>query len=320
MIKAMKPSHLRVDRVLAWALPGCLLLVIWVVGLSVQAWAVGRWRVSSAETSVQQGRLWRCPDVVAAAAGSLPAGTLAIDFHPPFESPYGLRLLPDGQLQRASGSVGYRLWLFPPPPPGLDVPSREQRAYDWREAWLDQPAVAQLRVSSDLVDAPGEWRTETRLPPALADRLSRSVSRQLAWVEAPPDQGPLVLDPTTVVIRQQGYCGLLVDPGDAATAAGLLQVLADVLWQDRAYRAQSQSQSQALAVLAACLDRTLGQQPWLRMASDPAMPGAAEDPGLYGHRLPGRPPYRPPTTQEGPWPVQDPWRPVTRQADLAAGL
>ena len=314
----MKTSHLRVDRILAWAVPACLILVSSVIWSSAQSWTVNPEAVRMAKP-IQYGqtRLWPCPGPVAAAAGSLPAGALAIDFHPPFDKPYGLRLLADGQLQRARGSVGYRFSPVPPPPPWMDGAWREQGVYDWREAWLDQPIVAQLTVSSHLVDAPGEWRTETRLPPALADRLSRSVSRQLAWVEAPPDQGPLVLDPTTVVIRQQGYCGLLVDPGDAATAAGLLQLMADVLFHDKAYYRQPE---QGLAVLAACLDRTLGQQPWLRMAADPAIPKAAEDPGLYGHRLPGRPPYRPPTAQEGRWPVQGPWRPIIRQAGIAAGL
>lgn len=318
MIRAMKTSHLRVDRILAWAVPACLILVSSVIWSSAQSWTVNPEAVRMAKP-IQYGqtRLWPCPGPVAAAAGSLPAGALAIDFPPPFDKPYGLRLLADGQLQRARGSVGYRFSPVPPPPPWMDGAWREQGVYDWREAWLDQPIVAQWWMGGNLRDAPGAWRTETRIPPALADRLSRSVSRQLAWVEAPPDQGPLVLDPTTVVIRQQGYCGLLVDPGDAATAAGLLQLMADVLFHDKAYYRQPE---QGLAVLAACLDRTLGQQSWLQMGVDPAIPKAAEDSGLYGHRLPGRPPYRPPTAQEGRWPVQGPWRPIIRQAGIAAGL
>ena len=130
-------------------------------------------------------------------------------------------------------------------------------------------------------------------------------------------EGLLLLDPMTVVIRQQGYCGWILAPDDEATAAYLLQLMADVLFHGKTYYRQPE---QALAALAMRLDRTLGQQAWLRMVADPAIPKAAKDSGLYGHRLPGRSPYRPPTAQEGPWPVQGPWRPVTRQAGIAAGL
>lgn len=205
----------------------------------------------------------------------------------------------------------------PPPPPGLAAPVREQAVYDWREAWLDQPSVEQWMMSSYLRDVPGAWRTETRIPAALADRVSRSVSRQLGWLEESSMEGLLLLDPMTVVIRQQGYCGLLQAPGNEATAARLLWGMADVLFHGEAKNRQSE---QGLAALATRLDRTLGQQAWLRMGADPAIPKTAEDSGLYGHLLPGRSPYRPPTAQEGPWPVQGPWRPVTRQAGIAAGL
>lgn len=317
-ITTMKTSCLRVDRILAWAVPGCLLLVAFVVWQSAQTWAdEGRSIVSTSSLQAGQSRLWPCPGFVVTAAGSVPAGTLAIDFHPPFQKPYGLRLLADGQLQRARGSVGYRFSPVPPPPPGLDGPWREQGVYDWREAWLDQPIVAQWMMSSYLRDVPGAWRTETRIPPALADRVSRSVFRQLAWLEEPSMEGLLLLDPMTVVIRQQGYCGLLEAPRDETTAARLLWGMADVLFHGKTYYRQPE---QALAELAARLDRTLGQQPWLQMGADPAISKAAEDSGLYGHRLPGRSPYRPPTAQEGSWAVQGPWRPVTRQAGIAAGL
>lgn len=315
MIKGMKTSHLRVDRILAWALPACLVLVAGVVWELARTWADdSRSFVASPAAGAGQSRLWPCPGFVVAAAGSVPAGTLAIDFHPPFQKPYGLRLLADGQLQRARGSVGYRFSPLPPPPPWMDGP---QGVYDWREAWLDQPSVAQWWMGSNLRDVPGAWRTETRIPPALADRVSHSVSRQLAWLEEPSMEGLFLLDPMTVVIRQQGYCGWLLAPGDEATAASLLQVMTDVLFHDKTYYRQPE---QALATLSACLDRTLGQQPWLQMGPDPGIPKAAEDSGLYGHRLPGRSPYRPPTAREGVWPVQGPWRPLTRQAGIAAGL
>lgn len=317
MIRGMKTSRQRVDRILAWAAPACLVLLFFVVWESAQTWADSPAAARIARPiPYGQTRLWPCPGFVVAAAGGLPAGTLAIDFHPSFDKPYGLRVLPDGRLQRARDSVGYRYTPLPPPPPGLDVPVRESRAYDWREAWLQQPVVEQWWMSSDLHGVPGAWRTEASIPPALVDRVSRSIARQLAWQQAPAYEGLFLLDPTTVVIRQQGACGVLLHPGDETTAAGLLLTLAELLWQDRVSRAQSQ---QALEVLAARLDSTLGQQPWLRMGRA-AIPKAPEDTGVYGHGLPARPPYRPPTAREGSWPVQGPWQPVTRQAGVAAGL